>query len=49
MVVIRRERVSGQVKFIKGLNCVVTDGNQSFGGDHTEGHTETEVSCTNAI
>lgn len=44
IVVIRRERVSGEVKLI-----MVSDGNQSFGGEHTEGYTETEVSCTNEI
>ena len=44
IVVIRRERVSGEVKL-----TMVTDGNQSFGGEHTEGYTETEVSCTNEI
>lgn len=44
IVVIRRERVSGEVKLI-----MVTDGNQSFGSEHTEGYTETEVSCTNEI
>lgn len=44
IVVIRRERVSGEVKL-----TMVTDGNQSFAGEHTEGCTETEVSCTNEI
>ena len=43
-MVIRRERVSGEVKLI-----MVTDGSQSFGGEHTEGYTETEVSCTDEI
>ena len=23
-------------KWVKGLNCIVTDGNQSFGGEHAE-------------
>lgn len=44
IVVIRRERVSGG-----GETIMVTDGNQSFGGEYTEGYTETEVSCTNEI
>ena len=28
---------------------MITDGSQSFGGEHTEGYTEAEVSCTDEI
>ena len=41
VVVTRGEGVvSGRVK---GINCMVTDGNEIFGGEHTVEYTEVEI------
>ena len=35
--------VGGRAKWVKGVKCMVTDGNKTFGGEHTEIYTEVEL------
>ena len=36
----------GRTKQVKGINCVVTDGNEIFGGEHAAVFTEVETCST---
>lgn len=35
-VVITRRDERGRVKWVKGINCMVMEGNDTSGGEHTE-------------
>ena len=45
-VVIGGQGVEGWVKWVKGINCLVKDGNQTFGGGHSVG---TQMSNYNVV
>lgn len=43
VVVTRREGMEGRVKWIQGINCMVMEGNSSFGHEHAIVYTEIEI------
>ena len=45
LVVTRGERGWGRAKWVKGVNSMVTDGNYTFGGEHTVVYTEVKLEC----
>ena len=44
-MVTRGERAGGRAKWVKGVNCIVTNGNYIFGGEHIIGYTEVDIEC----
>ena len=43
IVVIRGEEAVGRVDWVKGINCMVTDGSSTSGGEYAVVFTEVEI------